>query len=354
MAVVSSQSQELRDGTPKGGIEPWIGFGRFSLAGCRPFWGVVADGLVTSLASIEHAERPMGVAGESSSMDDWWRQWGRIVGKAESSVQRRAAAGPKHDWLPLQAVKIHAPLMPRQVFCTIANYRSGVLQSMSDQAKADNVDAAGLAAAAAQACQRRKQGEPYASAKLPGSIVGPFDTMSLPAHVEQPDWEVELGVVIGKPARHVSRERAMEHVAAYTVVNDVTVREKVSRASPQGMGTDWLAAKNAPGFLPLGPWLVPSAHVANPYDLSMTLRLNGILMQCERAGDMIFDIAEQIAYLSRQTCLLPGDLICTGSPAGFGLHYGRFLRPGDIVEAGIEGLGQQRNLCVRETRQDET
>src|SRR5690606_27079156 len=111
--------------------------------------------------------------------DDWWRQWERAVTEAEAAVQRQAVAGAEHNWLPLHALTVHAPLVPRQVFCTIANYRSGVLQSMSDQANADGVDAAGLAAAALQACERRKQGEPYVSAKLPSSIVGPFDTMPL-------------------------------------------------------------------------------------------------------------------------------------------------------------------------------
>jgi len=101
-----------------------------------------------------------------------------------------------------------------------------------------------------------------------------------------------------------------------------------------------------PGFLPVGPFLTPASEVRNPYDLQMTLRVNDETMQQEYASDMMFDIAAQIAYISRHARLLPGDLICTGSPAGFGLHRDRFLTDGDVVEAGIEGLGTLRNVCM--------
>lgn len=331
--------------------EPSFGFGRFSLAGCRPFDGLVIDGSVTSLSALERfgwKENATRDAMCSKGAD--WRGWHRMVravaaALAQAHGDRRVLSD---KWLPVSALAVHAPISPRQIFCTIANYRSGMLPAMMDKEGGGEADAAALKARAGQACDERRESPPYTATKLPASIIGPFDALPLPGHVRQPDWEVELGVVIGKAARHVSRDQAMDYVAGYTVVNDVTVRELVSRDLPQGMGTDWLAAKSAPGFLPVGPWLVPAGCVPDPYALRMMLRVNGVLMQSERAGDMIFDIAEQIEYLSRHTRLLPGDLICTGSPAGFGLHHGRFLQPGDVIEAGIEGLGWQNNVCRRE------
>src|SRR5690606_23127321 len=114
---------------------------------------------------------------------------------------------------------------------------------------------------------------------------------------------------------------ALEYIAGYTVANDITVRELVLRADPAGMGTDWLQCKSAPGFLPLGPLFLPADAVGSVAELQLHLTLNGQVMQSERAGDMIFDVARQIEYISRHAVLLPGDVICTGSPAGFGSHY---------------------------------
>lgn len=112
------------------------------------------------------------------------------------------------------------------------------------------------------------------------------------------------------------------------------------------MGTDWLQSKAHPGWLPAGPWLVPGWDVPDPAALRLWLRLNGQVMQDGCAADMLFAVAEQIAYLSRHVPLMPGDLVCTGSPAGFGSHHRRFLQPGDVLEAGVTGLGAQRVACI--------
>ncbi len=313
---------------------------------------VVSGDSIVALSALEALGRRVGVAlPEAGAMHSPFEQWPmsfdalcRIVTEFEGSelFQKLKTS--------LGGLKTHAPFQPRQAFCTIANYRSGAVQARLDAARdGDSASKLELRAAALAACEQRLRcGQPYVSNKLPSSVIGPFDAIALPAHVQQPDWEVELGVVIGKEARNVRSQDAMNHVAGYTVVNDITVRELVSRHEPQGMGTDWLMAKNAPGFLPIGPWFVPAAFVPDPYALRMTLHLNGELMQDEKAGDMIFDIAAQIEYVSRHVRLLPGDLLCTGAPAGFGLHYGRFLEPGDVVQAGIGGFGSQRNVCRRE------
>ncbi|MGN6314987.1 fumarylacetoacetate hydrolase family protein [Trinickia sp.] len=243
------------------------------------------------------------------------------------------------------AFALHAPISPRQVYCTIGNYRCQVVQAA--------LDAGGGAherdcREATLACieQRRRDGAPYVCLKGTAAVAGPFDPLLVEADMSTLDWEVEIGVVIGRPARNVEPSRALEYVAGYCVVNDITLRERVTRHDLPTLGTDWLRSKSREGWLPAGPWLVPAWQVEHPSALRPWLRLNGASMQDGFAGDMIFSIAEQIAYLSTHTSLQPGDLICTGTPAGIGAHYGRYLRAGDVVEAGVSLLGAQRVVCV--------
>jgi 2,4-diketo-3-deoxy-L-fuconate hydrolase len=147
----------------------------------------------------------------------------------------------------------------------------------------------------------------------------------------------------------VPRAHAMEFVAGYTIVNDISDRTRLWRRDElKAMGTDWIAGKSAPTYLPTGPYLLPSKFVARPDDLRLTLRLNGEIKQNESTSDMIFDIPRLIEYLSAMVQLMPGDVICTGSPAGNGTHFNRFLQPGDVIEASISGLGFQRNEVVAE------
>jgi 2,4-diketo-3-deoxy-L-fuconate hydrolase len=185
-------------------------------------------------------------------------------------------------------------------------------------------------------------------------VTGPFDPIIVPFDAKKPDWELELGVVIGRHARRVSREHALAYVAGYTVVNDITLREKVFRRktdSPE-LGMDFTVSKGAPSFLPMGPYLVPAAFIADPQKLRITLELNGKVMQDEETADMIFTVARLIEYLSADVELQPGDVICTGSPAGNGMHYNRFIQEGDVLEGSITGasidLGTQRNPCTVE------
>jgi 2-keto-4-pentenoate hydratase/2-oxohepta-3-ene-1,7-dioic acid hydratase in catechol pathway len=198
--------------------------------------------------------------------------------------------------------------------------------------------------------ERARTGSPYFFSKVPSAITGPYDPVILPAIASQPDWELELAVVIGKPARNVRREDAAQYIAGYTIANDITSRDLIWCKEPKAMGTDWISSKNSPTFLPLGPYLVPAAFVPDPAQLQIVLKLNGEVMQDESTSDMIFDIAHQIEYISSRVQLWPGDVICTGSPAGNGIHYKRYLRDGDVMEASITGLGEQRNPCIAENR----
>jgi 2-keto-4-pentenoate hydratase/2-oxohepta-3-ene-1,7-dioic acid hydratase in catechol pathway len=180
------------------------------------------------------------------------------------------------------------------------------------------------------------------------ALCGAYDDVVLPAGTTKNDFELELAAVIGRPARRVPRADALSHVVGYTIVNDITTREWVWRRDLPELGTDWFKSKNSPTFLPTGPFVVPAEFVGDPMDLQVTLRLNGEVMQNESTKDMIFDVAQIVSYCSQIATLLPGDLVLTGSPAGNGMHWGRLLRPGDVMESEITGLGRQRNGCVAE------
>jgi 2-keto-4-pentenoate hydratase/2-oxohepta-3-ene-1,7-dioic acid hydratase in catechol pathway len=202
--------------------------------------------------------------------------------------------------------------------------------------------------------ERAASGTPFIFVKPQSAVVGPFDPIVVPPDARKPDWELELAVVIGRRARRVSRTDALDYVAGYTVVNDVTVREKVFRRksdSPE-LGMDFTMSKGAPSFLPMGPFLAPAAFAGDPQQLRLKLTLNGQVMQDESTSDMIFTVPHLIEYLSAHVELQPGDVICTGSPAGNGMHYGRFIEDGDLLEGSIESasfkFGTQRNPCRRE------
>jgi len=255
-------------------------------------------------------------------------------------------------WRGLEAVRIHAPIpQPRQIFCTGANYRKHVVDLTIDSGVGpEGLSGADLRRWAEEMMdERAAHGEPYVFTKPVSAIAGPYDTLVLPRNTSQPDWELELAVVIGRRGRNISRDRALEHAAGYVVANDISARDLIPRTDYKMLGTDWLRAKGQPGFLPLGPWLVPARFVPDPHRLRMRLVVSGRVMQDETTADMIFGIERQIEYISRYCELLPGDIICTGSPAGNGTHYNRFLQDGDVMEAEIEGLGRQRVACVAES-----
>lgn len=252
---------------------------------------------------------------------------------------------------PVASLRVHAPHTPRQVFCTGANYKKHVLGLMRDESMRNPADGAisdeeREALITKRLDNNAKNGQPYCFIKLPSCIVGPHDDVVLPRGVEKPDWELELGVVIGRRARHVSEAEALDYVAGFAVVNDVTAREHVFRRG--GIGADWLSGKCFPTFLPFGPYVVPRACAGDPKDLNIRLSVNGNLYQNETTADMLHGIERQVAYLSSRVVLMPGDLICTGSPYGNGSAFGVFLKPGDVMEGSITGLGTQRNRCVAE------
>ena len=171
------------------------------------------------------------------------------------------------------------------------------------------------------------------------AVVGEGATVHMPIDTKAFDWEVELAVVIGRRARNVSVETAMEHVAAYTVAVDFSARDH-NRAPVTFYKLDWVAGKANDTCCPLGPRLVPAEAIANPQDIGLKLAVNGVMKQDGRSTDMIFSIAEQIATASRIMTLDPGDVLLTGTPAGVGVPKQTFLKVGDTVDAEIEGIGR--------------
>jgi 2-keto-4-pentenoate hydratase/2-oxohepta-3-ene-1,7-dioic acid hydratase in catechol pathway len=248
-------------------------------------------------------------------------------------------------WVELDEVTVLAPVAPRQVIQAGANYRTHVMD-IAVQGTPDQDAEVVRARTAAMMDRRAAEGEPYFFIGLPTVVAGPYDDVVLPAYSDRHDWELELAAVIGAPAFRVSPEDALAHVAGYTIVNDLTTRDLVHRQDMPKIGTDWFRSKNAPGFLPSGPWVVPADLVGDPQDVRITLTLNGDVMQDESSKDMLFGVAKLVSAASQTVTLLPGDLLLTGSPAGNGIHHGRLLRAGDVMECTISGLGVQRTTCV--------
>lgn len=183
--------------------------------------------------------------------------------------------------------------------------------------------------------------EPVIFMKATSAICGPNDDVVLPKSAEKGDWEVELGVVIGKPAKDVSEADAMGHVAGYCVINDLS-----ERAFQLEHGGQWVKGKSADTFGPTGPWLVTRDEVEDPSNLSMWLELNGEKVQDGSTKTMVFGVAHVVSYLSRYMSLQPGDIISTGTPPGVGLGMTppKFLKAGDEMRLGIEGLGEQHQV----------
>ena len=185
--------------------------------------------------------------------------------------------------------------------------------------------------------------EPILFMKSTSSLTGPFDNIIIPKNSEKTDWEVELGVVIGKKASYVSEAEAMDYVAGYVLHNDVS-----ERAFQLERGGTWDKGKGCDSFAPLGPWLVTKDEIQNPHRLRLWLSLNGKMMQDSNTDDLIFNIPQLISYSSQFMTLLPGDVISTGTPAGVGLGFSPniYLKPGDVVELGIDGLGSSKQTVV--------
>jgi 2,4-diketo-3-deoxy-L-fuconate hydrolase len=184
--------------------------------------------------------------------------------------------------------------------------------------------------------------QPVLFMKATTAIMGPNDDVIIPRGSVKTDWEVELGVVIGSVARDVTVDQALSHVAGYMVVNDLSERE-----FQMEHGGQWVKGKSCDTFGPLGPWLVTTDEVEDPQNLDLWLSVNGHRYQSSNTRNMVFGVAKLVSYISRYMTLMPGDVISTGTPAGVGLGLKppKYLKAGDVMELGIEGLGRQRQVA---------
>jgi 2-keto-4-pentenoate hydratase/2-oxohepta-3-ene-1,7-dioic acid hydratase in catechol pathway len=187
--------------------------------------------------------------------------------------------------------------------------------------------------------------EPVVFTKQVSCISGPFDDVTIPPKSKKSDWEVELGVIIGTRAKNIKKKDALAHVAGYCTINDLSEREFQAERAGQ-----WTKGKSYDTFGPIGPWLVTRDEVKDPQKLKLWLELNGKRVQDGTTQTMVFGVAHIVAYLSQFFTLMPGDIITTGTPpgVGMGMKPQRFLKPGDVMKIGIEGLGVQQQMVVRD------
>jgi len=292
----------------------------------------LAPGIGWALATLETSEGPLAVLETPKGLFDL----GAVLASAGSPV--RDVAGLFADWQASEALlerlaadpdpstkvedsaRLSPILYPGKVLCAGANYYRH-LEEMGVQ-------------------DLRKEGQRLFFFFKPArnAVVGEGATVHMPLDTQAMDWEIELAVVIGKPARAVSPETAMDHVAGYMVAIDTCARD-LNKAPDTFYKLDWVAGKAQETCCPLGPRFVPASALPDPHSLRLTLSVNGVTKQDDTAADMIFSIGEQIATASRIMQLDPGDVLLTGTPAGVGVPRGEFLKEGDRLVAAIEGVG---------------
>jgi 2-keto-4-pentenoate hydratase/2-oxohepta-3-ene-1,7-dioic acid hydratase in catechol pathway len=250
---------------------------------------------------------------------------------AISKVKELAATG--EIVTPVEEIKLLSPISnPGKILALAGNFsqhiqeaslKRGFKLGLSDAAKSDTI--------------------PRPFLKPATSIIGPDDEIPWPAYSEQIDYELELAIVIGKDARCVKPDSAMEYVAGYTIANDVSARsvtfKKGREQRPWDEFYDWLVGKWADGFCPMGPYLVTRDEIENVQNLQMELKVNGVVRQKANTGQMIYPVADVVSFLSFLMTLQPGDCVLTGTPAGVAVATGFFLHPQDKIECSIENLG---------------
>ena len=218
------------------------------------------------------------------------------------------------------SIRLLTPInLPRAIFCTVFNYYD-------------------FAAEAGVTPPDKSRTRPYVCIKLPHSVVGPNETIVLPHTSKQVDWECELGAVIARPCRNVFVKDALDYVAGYVIVNDISARDIIARPDWPNFASDWLESKNFDTGTPIGPYIVPREFVPDPQNVRLRLSRNGVVQQDGNTSSMIFTLAEQIAHISQTVTLQPGDVIATGTPAGVGWKRGLGLEPGDTLALDMPDL----------------
>ena len=288
--------------------------------------------------TVYDAARVTGTPGYTSVLsilEDWSRAR-RLLAQAAKKI---ASARSRPKGVPLKRARLLAPVLyPGAIFCAGANYTD----HMAEMARASGQPPGPT---------MKELGEkPWHFIKTSkGSVVGPGAKVKLPLFAQMIDWEVELAAVIGRRAKDVTVEQALDCVAGYTIANDLSARDVMKREKNPPTSPfhyDWLSQKCFDGACPLGPWITPASDIHDPQALGLKLWVNDTLMQDSHTSRMIFNTAEQIAMLSSRVTLYPGDLVLTGTPAGVGMGRRIFLKPGDTVKLWIESIGELTNTMA--------
>ncbi len=293
--------------------------------------GRVAAGLSVGDALYDMQTVLKEATGDTTPIDvdalvrDWDQSGAAAVQQFEAAA--RAIAEGAIAAKPLIGYRLRVPFTPRRIFAAASNYYEHAREMGTELAP-------------------REESTPYMFMKAETSVVSTLAEVRIPPQAERVDWEVELAVVIGKPGRQIAIEDALDYVAGYTVLNDVSARD-LNRRTDYPFKHDWFRGKSFDTFGPLGPWLVPRSCIAEPQNLRMRLTVNGETMQDGNTSEMIFSVAEQIHYLSSILTLQPGDVIATGTPTGVGMGRGIYLKPGDVMVASIDGIGSIENPLVQ-------
>jgi 2-keto-4-pentenoate hydratase/2-oxohepta-3-ene-1,7-dioic acid hydratase in catechol pathway len=255
------------------------------------------------------------------------QDWTKAKARLDALATRQGVRGQ-----PLNKVKLLAPIpLPGAVYCAGSNYGDHAAEMAKAKGLPPPPDPHTLGL------------EPWHFIKSSRSVVGPYAPVKIPAASKKLDWEAELAVVIGRKASNVSEKDALRYVAGYMVSNDLSARDLGRRAAaPAGslFATDWTSHKSFDGSCPTGPWITLKRDVKDPHDLGIELDVNGVMKQNSSTRHMIFNINEQIAFLSSRITLWPGDVILTGTPDGVGNGRGEFLKAGDVVRTRVAGLGE--------------
>jgi 2,4-diketo-3-deoxy-L-fuconate hydrolase len=313
-----------------------FGFGTFTGADGAPFPGLVRD---------EHVHDLRRHFGENATTHALLSDWDASL----AELHLLAAQASPGAGTPIDRLRPLPPVQPAgQLLCAGANYFQHVREitvSFRKNSGDSRPDDELRAEADAWARRRHEVEDPFVFPALASAMCGARDDIILWGPGEQHDWELELAVVIGRAARNVEPRDAMQYVAGYTISNDISTRDVMHR--PDFPMTDFIMTKSRPTFFPTGPYIVPREFVPDPRRLRIRLSVNGEPMQDESVDDIIYGVEDLVSYASTIAQLWPGDVLLTGSPAGNAGHHGnRWLRPGDVIEGEITGLGCQRNVCV--------
>ncbi len=299
----------------------------FKLLNYAGVYGEAKPGILVGTDQIIDLETATGGAAWAKTNIEIMNNWSMSCSKLHE------LANDPGDTIPLSSVKLLAPLLfPPAIYCAGANYKKHAMEMSADK----------------KTYPDKSVTNPYFFLKNgPHCVIGPDEEIKLPELSKKVDWEAEFAVVIGKPGKNIRVEDALNHVAGYTIMNDLSARDQGKRDDWPRFGVDWFGHKNFDTAAPMGPWITPADQIADPYKCRMKLWINNEEMQNEVISDLIFDIAEQIEWISRRFTLLPGDVFSTGTPSGVGRPRGIFLKPGDMVTITVDGIGKLKNPVVQ-------